>query len=99
MNLVLKTASACHKLGVLKDNASNMRMSRVSKKKALEGVKCCKISNISTFVVWKLDVVDKACHCKIYTRLRPGFVTLTINNVDIDTFNINREVALIKYSV
>ena len=74
-----------------------MRMSRVSKKKALEGVKCGKISNISTFVIWKIDPVDRTCLCKIYTRLRPGYITMVIKDVDLATFNINNEMALIKF--
>ena len=53
------------------------------------GIKMMKISNISCFVKYDIIPETKTCILKIFTRIRPGFVEKRVENIDVETFNIN----------
>ena len=56
------------------------------------GVKCIRISNIDCFVCWRIDGEAKVCIMKAYTKIRPGYVKLTVRIPDMEKFDINQQI-------
>ena len=64
--------------------------------KQLKGVKNRKINNISCFINFLIDEKARVCELEIFTRLRPGFITHRITDIDLDTFDLDEELSKIK---
>lgn len=67
--------------------------------KPLHGVKCKKVSGISCFIQFRTEPKERKCHLKIFSRLRPGFKTQTISDIDPETFEIDKEIDKLQFSV
>ena len=67
--------------------------------KPLHGVKCKKISGISCFIQFKTSVYEKNCQLKIFSRLRPGYKTYTLTDIDPETFEIDTEIEKLQFSI
>lgn len=103
MQYVHNLAIAVGKTTILQYNRQNMianrRKSWVAESKKLKGVICMKVSNISCFFDYIIDPVAKTCSLKVYCRFRPGFITMNLKDIDVATFDIKKEISLMKMSV
>jgi len=64
-----------------------------------QGVKCVRISNIMCFVEYHLNNAAKTCDLKIYSKIRPGFLSKTLTNIDVKTFDIDKSLDMLKFSI
>ena len=85
----------------MKENSEIIRKKTMSQGpiKQTQGVKCVKISNITCFVQFKIDAKQKTCHLKIFNRIRPGSLEMTLKDIDLDTLKIDDQLAMLKLSV
>ena len=86
--------------GILSDNRSHMIGCRNDHSdKALRGVKSRKINNISCFVHYLIDEEARTCSFEIHSRLRPGFITCEISDIDTETFEVDKEIAKLRLNM
>lgn len=50
-------------------------------------------------VHYKIIVAQRKCDLKIYSRVRPGCKEYTINRIDPETFDIDKELLKIKFDI
>ena len=67
--------------------------------KSLDGVIFSKVSNISCFINYKINVEKKKCKFKIFCRSRPGYIYMTLNDINLKTFDVKKEFSMLKLSI
>ena len=100
---ILITAQKSSKLSIFADNCKNMigaqkydnskhndsKSSLATARSLTSGIKMVKISNIGCFIKYEIFPETKTCILKIFTRIRPGYVEKRVENIEIESFNIN----------
>ena len=68
-------------------------------KPTLRGVKNKKINNISCFFNYMIDEEARTCDLEIYSRLRPGYISYQITDIDLKTFDLDDELCKLRLEV
>ena len=48
---------------------------------------------------YNIDPLKKRCHLKVFTRIRPGFIEYHFKNINVDNFDIDKELMYMRLEV